>query len=478
MKRPLVSLAAAMTVFLAGCGTLAPRYTQPEAPVPASWPSGPAYKAESADAVATRVSDISWQSFFENENLQKLIALALENNRDLRVAALNIEKSQAQYRIRRADLFPAVNANATELTQRIPAGISSTGEGSSVNQYTVGVGFSAYELDLFGRIRSLKDQALDQYLATEQARLSLQISLVAEVAGNYLTLAADRERLRLARDTLSSRVTSFNLIQSRYDAGIATALALQQAQTTVDSAKVDIARYISQIARDENALTLVVGTTIQPELLPSGMEDAVSSLKDIPRGLPSDVLQHRPDILEAENLLKGANANIGAARAAFFPRITLVSAFGTSSDQLSGLFKPGNDTWTFAPRIDLPIFNAGANAANLKVAEVDRDIAVARYEKAIQAAFREVADALAQQGTINDQLAAQQSLVKATDESYRLSVARYDKGVDSYLTVLDSQRSLYSAQQDLITTRLSRLTNTVTLYKVLGGGVNAADGSL
>lgn len=477
MKRPLVSLAAAMTVFLAGCGTLAPRYTQPEAPVPASWPSGPAYKAESADAVATRVSDISWQSFFENENLQKLIALALENNRDLRVAALNIEKSQAQYRIRRADLFPAVNANATELTQRIPAGISSTGEGSSVNQYTVGLGFSAYELDLFGRIRSLKDQALDQYLATEQARLSLQISLVAEVAGNYLTLAADRERLKLARDTLSSRVTSFNLIQSRYDAGIATALALQQAQTTVDSAKVDIARYISQIARDENALTLVVGTTIQPELLPSGMEDAVSSLKDIPRGLPSDVLQHRPDILEAENLLKGANANIGAARAAFFPRITLVSAFGTSSDQLSGLFKPGNDTWTFAPRIDLPIFNAGANAANLKVAEVDRDIAVARYEKAIQAAFREVADALAQQGTINDQLAAQQSLVKATDESYRLSVARYDKGVDSYLTVLDSQRSLYSAQQDLITTRLSRLTNTVTLYKVLGGGVNAADGS-
>ena len=478
MKRHLVSLAAAMTVFLTGCGTLAPRYTQPQAPVPASWPSGPAYKAESADAVATRVSDISWQSFFENENLQKLIALALENNRDLRVAALNIEKSQAQYRIRRADLFPAVNANATELTQRIPAGISSTGEGSSVNQYTVGLGFSAYELDLFGRVRSLKDQALDQYLATEQARLSLQISLVAEVAGNYLTLAADRERLRLARDTLSSRVTSFNLIQSRYDAGIATALALQQAQTTVDSAKVDIARYISQIARDENALTLVVGTTIQPELLPSGMDDAVSSLKDIPRGLPSDVLRHRPDILEAENLLKGANANIGAARAAFFPRITLVSAFGTSSDQLSGLFKPGNDTWTFAPRIDLPIFNAGANAANLKVAEVDRDIAVARYEKAIQAAFREVADALAQQGTINDQLAAQQSLVKATDESYRLSVARYDKGVDSYLTVLDSQRSLYSAQQDLITTRLSRLTNTVTLYKVLGGGVNAADGSL
>ena len=471
MIRALSSLAA-MIVFLGGCATLAPEYLRPEAPVPGAWPSGPAYKTEAGESSGMAASDISWHAFIENENLRKLISLALENNRDLRVAALNIEKSQAQYQIRRADLFPAVNAGYSETDQRVPATISSTGEGSSVHQYTVGLGFSAYELDLFGRVQSLKDQALEQYLATEQARQSVQLSLVAEVAGNYLNLAADRERLKLAQDTLASRKASYSLIKSRFDAGVVTALALQQAQTTVDSARVDIALYISQIARDGNALTLVVGSSIPAVLLPEDRVEAISSLKNIPAELPSDVLLRRPDILQAENLLKGANANIGAARAAFFPRITLVTSIGTGSDQLAGLFKPGNDMWNFAPRIDLPIFNAGANRANLKVAEVNRDIAVAQYEKAIQTAFREVADALAQQGTIDDQLAAQQSLTDATAESYRLSEARYDKGIDSYLNVLDSQRSLYSAQQNLITTRLSRLTNLVTLYKVLGGGIS------
>jgi len=467
-----LSFLAAMMVFLGGCATLVPEYSRPEAPVPGAWPNGPAYKTEAGESAVMPAADSSWYAFFENENLRKLITLALENNRDLRVAALNIEKSQAQYRIRRADLFPAVNAGYSETEQRVPAALSSTGEGSSVHQYTVGLGFSAYELDLFGRVQSLKDQALEQYLATEQARQSVQISLVAEVAGNYLNLAADRERLKLAQETLASRQASYRLIKSRFDAGVATALALQQAQTTVDSARVDIARYITQIARDENALALVVGASIPEGLFPEDMGEAISSVKDIPAGLPSDVLQRRPDILQAENLLKGANANIGAARAAFFPRITLVTSIGTGSDQLFGLFKPGSDMWNFAPRIDLPIFNAGANQANLKVAQVNRDIAVAQYEKTIQTAFREVADALAQQGTIDDQLAAQQSLTDATAESYLLSEARYDKGIDSYLTVLDSQRSLYSAQQNLITTRLSRMTNLVTLYKVLGGGIS------
>ena len=469
MIRALSSLAA-MMVFLGGCATMDPVYSRPEVPVPGQWPDGPAYKAGTGESTGTAAADISWQVFFENEPLRKLITLALENNRDLRIAALNIEKSRAQYRIRRADLFPAVNATYSETDQRTPAAISSTGDGSSVHQYTVGLGFSAYELDLFGRVQSLRDQALEQYLATEQARQSVQISLVAEVAGNYLVLASDRELLKLARETLASRNASYGLIKSRFDAGVATALALQQAQTTVDSARVDIARYITQIARDENALALVVGSSIPEALLPVDMGDAMSSVKDIPAGLPSDVLRRRPDILQAENLLKGANANIGAARAAFFPRITLSTSIGTGSDQLFGLFKPGSDMWNFAPRIDLPIFNAGANQANLTVAQVNRDIAVAQYEKAIQTAFREVADALAQQGTIDDQLAAQQSLTDATAESYVLSQARYDKGIDSFLTVLDSQRSLYSAQQNLITTRLSRMTNLVTLYKVLGGG--------
>jgi multidrug efflux system outer membrane protein len=470
MIRALSTLAA-MMVFLGGCATLAPDYSRPLSPVPGEWPSGPSYKVEAGESAGIPPADISWQSFYENENLRKLILLALENNRDLRVAVLNIEKSQAQYQIRRADLFPAINASAIGAEQRLPASISGTGEGENYHEYIVGLGFSAYELDFFGRVQSLKDQALEQYLATEQARLSVQIILVAEVVGNYLNLAADRERLKLAQETLASRKASYSLIKSRFDAGVATALALQQAQTTVDSARVDIARYITQIARDENALALVVGASIPEGLFPADMGDAISSVKDIPAGLPSDVLRRRPDILQAENLLKGVNANIGAARAAFFPRITLVTFYGTGSDQLFELFKPGHDMWNFAPRIDLPIFNAGANQANLKVAQVNRDIAVAQYEKAIQTAFREVADALAQQGTIDDQLAAQQSLTDATAESYLLSEARYDKGIDSYLTVLDSQRSLYSAQQNLITTRLSRLNNLVTLYKVLGGGI-------
>ncbi len=456
------------TLLLTGC-TLAPEYTRPEPPVPAAWPEGPAYK-EGAAATGAAMADLPWKEFFIDEQLRQLIALALENNRDLRVAALNIERSRAQYQIRRADLFPHVDANAVGNAFRASEDLSRTGESETTHEYTVGLGVSAYELDLFGRVRSLRDQALEEYLATGQARRSVQISLVAEVAVNYLTLAADRERLQLARETLASQQASYQLTKSRFEAGVASALDLHQAQTSVEAARVDIARYTGLAAQDENALTLVVGSPVPPELLPSALSDTLTSLKEVPPGLPSEVLLRRPDILQAENLLQGANANIGAARAAFFPRITLNSTVGYSSDELSGLFTSGASVWTFSPRITLPIFNAGSLRAGLKVAEVDRDIAVARYEKAIQTAFREVADALAQRGTIDEQLAAQQSLTDATAESYRLSQARYEKGVDSYLNVLDSQRSLYGAQQGLITARLTRLTNLATLYKVLGGG--------
>jgi len=470
VKITALCLPLAALLCLGGC-SMAPRYARPEAPVPAAWPSGPAYQEQKETQASKAVADLPWQEFFVDEQLQKLITLALANNRDLRIAALNIERSRAQYRIQRAELLPQIDATGVGSKQRIPATLSSTGQAETVKQYNVGLGVSAYELDLFGRVQSLKDQALEQYLATEQARRTVQISLVAEVATNYLNLAADRERLHLAQETLTAQQSTQQLMQRRFEVGAASELDLRQAQTRLDAARVDVARYATLVAQDENGLNLVVGSTVPTELLPQALSENLTAVQDIAPGLSSEVLLRRSDVLAAENQLKGFNANIGAARAAFFPRITLVGSVGVGSDELSGLFTSGSGAWSFAPRIVLPIFDAGSRWASLKVAEVDRDIAVARYEKAIQTAFREVADALAQRGTIDDQLAAQQSLTDATATSHRLSQARYEKGVDSYLVVLDSQRSLYGAQQELIATRLTRLVNLVTLYKVLGGGV-------
>jgi len=460
-------VALALLVF-SGC-TMAPGYNRPDAPVPSEWPSGQTYKDSAAKPADKAAADIKWQEFFINEQLQKLIALALENNRDLRIAALNIERSRALYQIQRADLFPTVNASGSAVEARTPGVLSASGHSITTHQYSVNLGFSAYELDLFGRVRSLKDRALEEFFATEETRRSVQISLVAEVAGNYLTLAADKELLKIARDTFESQQASYNLIKRRFEAGASSALDLRQAQTSVDSARVDIARFTSLVAQDENALAFVVGSPVPSELMPTGLS-SITALKDISAGLPSDVLQSRPDIVQAEHLLKAANADIGAARAAFFPRITLTSSIGLSSDELSGLFKGGTGTWSFVPQITLPIFDAGRNRANLEVAEVGREIFLALYEKAIQSAFREVSDALAQRGTLDDQLEAQLSLTDATSESYRLSEARYRNGIASYLNVLDAQRSLYSAQQGLIEVRLSQMINSVTLYKVLGGG--------
>ncbi len=475
IKRMTTAICLPLGAFfcLNGCATtMAPTYTRPAAPVPAAWPGGPAYQPETATPSQKPVADIPWQEFFVDRQLRTLIDLALKNNRDLRVAILNIERSRAQYQIQRSDLFPKVDASGDATFQRVPADFSGNGTAATVDQYNVGLGVSSYELDLFGRVRSLKDQALEQYLATEQARRSVQISLVSQVAAVYLVLAADQERLRLATDTLKSQNSSYQLTRSRFEAGVSSALDLNQAQTSADTARVDIARFTTLVAQDMNALNLVVGSPAPADLLPAALSETLTALKDVAPGLPSDVLLRRPDILQAEGQLKAVNANIGAARAAFFPKITLVSSIGFGSNDLAGLFKPGSFAWKFAPQITLPIFDGGANRANLKVAEVDRDIAVAQYEKAIQSAFREVADAMAQRGTIDEQLAAQQSLATATAESYRLSQARYDKGVDSYLVVLDSQRSLYSAQQNLIAVRLARLVNQVTLYKVLGGGTS------
>lgn len=466
-------LSLAALLCLGGC-TMAPRYVRPEPPVPAAWPGGQPDQGPNGGQSGKEAAGLAWQEFFVDEHLQKLIALALANNRDLRIAALNIERSRAQYRIQRAELLPQIDATGAGGKQRIAKTLSSTGQAETVEQYSAGLGVSAYELDLFGRVQSLKDQALEQHLATEQARRTVQISLVAEVAANYLNLAADRERLQLARDTLTAQQTTHQLIQRRFEVGAASELDLRQAQTRLDAARADVARYTTLVAQDENGLNLVVGAPVPAELLPKALSENLTAVQDIAPGLPSEVLLRRPDVLAAENLLKGFNANIGAARAAFFPRITLTGTVGVGSDELSTLFASGSGAWAFAPNIVLPIFDSGSRWASLKVAEVDRDIALARYEKAIQTAFREVADALARRGTIDEQLTAQQSLTDATAMSHRLSQARYEKGVDSYLAVLDSQRSLYGAQQELIATRLTRLLNMVTLYKVLGGGGEVA----
>ncbi|MFA5043803.1 MAG: efflux transporter outer membrane subunit [Kiritimatiellia bacterium] len=462
----LVGIAAA----LAGCSTtLMPDYTRPAAPVPAAWPTGAAYKATAANTNGPAAADIPWRGFFADAKLQKIIELALTNNRDLRVAALTIEKTRAMYRIQRADLLPTVNAVGYGVKQEIFANVAAFDNTVNLEYYSVSLGLSSYELDFFGRVRSLKARALEQYLATEQAWRSLQISLVAEIAGAYLNLAADRERLKLAQETLDSQESTYELIRRRFEVGGSSELDVHQAQTRVDSARVDIAKYTGLAALDANALNLLAGTQVPEELLPREL-GTVTALKDIAAGLPSEVLQRRPDILQAENQLKAANANIGAARAAFFPSIILTGSYGTMDGQLSGLFKGGSAVWNFMPQITLPIFDAGRNMANLDAAKADRDVFVAQYEKAIQTAFREVADALAQRGTLLDQMEAQESLVEATDASYRLSDARYRNGIDAYLTVLDSQRSLYGARQGLIAIRLARLANLVTLYKVLGGG--------
>jgi len=463
--RKLIPLLA-MSIFLCGCPRKA-QYSRPALPVPSAWPESSAGPAPAPGTPAA--VDIKWQEFFTDQRLQSVIELCLANNRDLRVATLNIEKVQALYRIQRAEQYPIIAASASADAYRVPKNMSGKDHAETVAQFTVGLGTASWELDLFGRIRSLKSLALEQYLATEQARSATQISLVASVAGTYLALAADRENLRLAQVTLDAQQASYQLILRTSQVGMASDLDLRQAQTQVDAARVDIARYSGQVALDENALNLLVGTPVTPGMLPDDLGQ-VRALKDVAAGLPSDVLLRRPDILAAEHQLKAAYANIGAARAAFFPRISLTAAAGIISSDLTNLFKPAAGTWNLAPQAALPIFDYGARQAGFKAAEVDRDMAVAEYEKAIQAAFREVSDALTLRTTLVAQQNALQSLVNSLEETYRLSEARYKGGIDSYLSVLVAQRSLYAAQQQLVGVRLARLGNLVTLYKVLGGG--------
>ncbi|MHC8304624.1 efflux RND transporter outer membrane subunit EmhC [Pseudomonas sp. PB3P13] len=467
MSKSLLSLAVAAFV-LSGC-SLIPDYQQPAAPVAQQYPQGPAYSP--AQAPSQAAAEQGWKQFFHDPALQQLIQVALENNRDLRVAALNIDAFAAQYRIQRADLFPAVSANGTGSRQRVPARASQTGEAGITSSYSATVGISAYELDLFGRVRSLSEQALQQYFATEEGRRSTQISLVANVANAYMTWQADKELLKLTQDTLGAFEESLKLTSRSNEVGVASALDLAQSRTSVENARAQLARYTRQVAQDENSLVLLLGTGIPASLQPAKpLSDDL--LSEVPPGLPSDLLQRRPDILQAEYNLKAANANIGAARAAFFPSISLTANAGTLSPDLSGLFKGGSGTWLFQPQINLPIFNAGSLRASLDYSKIQKEISVANYEKSIQTAFQEVADGLAARQTYTEQLQAQRDFVQANQDYYRLAERRYRIGVDSNLTFLDAQRQLFSAQQSLITDRLAQLNSAVNLYKALGGGWN------
>jgi outer membrane protein, multidrug efflux system len=468
MKSPIL-LSGLLAAALAGC-SFVPDYDRPAQPVASAWPDGAAYGAAAPGSATARAADIDWENFYSDPKLRKLIALALDNNRDLRVAVLNVEKAQAQYRVQRSNLLPTLNAEGSGNFSRVGRATSGTDGAKYTDTYTAEASVSSFELDLFGRLRSLNEQALETYLSTAEAQRATQISLVAQVATAYLTLESDQEQLKLARDTVKSQQESLTLTRRRFQAGVASELDVRQAETSVGTARVDVASFTAKVAQDANALALLVGQGIPADLLPAAGLNPVTETTAIPAGLPSDLLEARPDILEAEHVLKAANANIGAARAAFFPKITLTASAGSTSDALGGLFKAGTGGWAFAPDIVLPIFDAGSNQATLDAARISKSIEIANYEKTIQTAFKEVADALADRGTLDEQMGAQQALVDSTAASYALARQRFEKGVASYLDVLDSQRSLYSAQQTLITIRLSRLNNHVTLYKVLGGG--------
>ena len=457
MRAAACTISALCLGLLAGCANLAPDYARPVLPVPAT--------VDGRNVAEQTLGELDWLSVVAEPRLRKTIELALANNRDLRIAALNIEKARAQYQIERAASFPAVNATAS--------GNSALNEGTITRKYSAGVGVTAYELDFFGRVANLKEAALRDYLATESTQRSVRTSLIAQVADAWLTLAANRDLLALAQETLASRTTTLELTRKQQALGGTSGLTVAQAQAATEAARGDVANYRRLIEQSRNALNLLAGTSVPDENLPRAQESlggGALALVEVPAGMSSEVLLRRPDIVSAEQLLRGAYADIGAARAAFFPTITLTGSLGTASTSLGNLFDAGTRAWMFVPALTLRIFNAGKLSTSLSVAEVTRDIQVATYEKTVQTAFREVADVLAERRTLSERMDAQKAEVDAYAASLRLSTERYRSGASSYLTVLDSQRSLYTAQKSLIALQLAEQSNRITLFKVLGGG--------
>jgi multidrug efflux system outer membrane protein len=470
MKRNARALGAVtLSLALAACD-LAPKYVRPQLPVPAASPQGPAYAADSGGA-AIVPADTAWRDFFTDPRLARVIETALANNRDLRLAVANVEQARAQYRVQRADLLPTVGVTGSATyseQQQVQLGQA---QKLNTDIYQAQVGVSAWEIDLFGRVRNLSKAAQEQYFAQVETRNAAQTSLIAETANAWLTMAADQERLRIARDLEQAFGRTLELTRARFAKGIASELEVRQAQTSYDSARSDIAQATTLVAQDQNALNLLAGTSVAPSDLPDVLPPAGATLDNLPANISSEILLRRPDIAAAEHQLRNANANIGAARAAFFPNISLTAAFGTASLGLSNLFKSGSDFWSVAPSATLPIFDFGRNKGNLQYARATYDAMLATYERSVQTGFREVADALARRGTMAQQVEAQTSLRDASRVAYTLSEARFRAGVDNFLTTLDSQRALYTAEQSLLATRLVRASNMVELYRAMGGGL-------
>lgn len=469
-------LTALLPLLLAGC-SMAPEDVRPPSPVPASWPVGDAYLRQSEASLPV----VSYRDVFVDPRLQTLIGQALVNNRDLRIAAANIVAARAQYRIQRSELFPQVDASASYTRSRSAGQSSGSGTdgGSSGDQggsgartsdrFGADLGVTSFELDLFGRIRSLTRSQQNQYFATEAAARATRLTLVADIADAWLVYAADTSLLRIAEQTAASAERSVTLTRARLRGGVAPRTDLRQAEQILTAAQADVAEQRTQLAQDVNALQLLVGAPFDPALLPETIEQAAPAVRALPAGVDSGVLLRRPDVVQAEYQLRAANAEIGAARAALFPRISLTAVLGLASNALGSLFDNGAFTYSAGPSVAYPIFQAGAARANVRLTEAQREGLLAEYERTIQIAFREVSDALARQGTIGEQLRATEAQTAAAEDTFTLTEARYRGGIDTFLASLDAQRSLYQSQRTLVQTRLVAASNRVTLYRTLGG---------
>lgn len=458
-------------VILSGCAMI-PEYKRPDVPIPKEWPKGNAYSSINYDQIP-KATELRWDEFITDKKLQKIIERALSDSRDFKLSALNVERAAAYYGIQRAELLPSIDAMGTSYRERTPAELSRSGKVEITSKYSVNLGVTSWEIDLFGRLRSLKEMALEQYLAQEQIHKAAKLSLISAISNAYYAYATDKENLKLAQETLKAQQDMYELMKRKYEVGVISEIDLYRVKAQVETAREAFVRYTQVLAQDKNTLDLLAGEIISKELLPNGLNE-LEPPKDISPGLSSEVLLNRPDIMAAEHTLKAYNAQIGAARAAFFPRISLTTLIGTVSRELSGLFDSGSKAWNIQPQALMPIFDARVWAAH-EAAKVEREIALVNYEKTIQTAFKEVSDALAVKGTVEEQLQAFQSLVDSLRATYRLAKIRYENGIDSYLSVLDAQRSLFQAEQQLNSLRLSKNINLINLYKVIGGEFNQKD---